>query len=112
MTSIYLRFAQDDRGTQQPLKFSQKETRLVLGRDLNDSREIQRGLWESIQQVSVRFADMASWLVGGGIANQRFHLPWVSNAGEQLKRNKRGPGGPRYSRPGGRRYNFMASATV
>ena len=26
-----------------------------------------------------------------------------------LTRSKRGPGGPRYSRPGGRRYSFMPS---
>jgi hypothetical protein len=29
-----------------------------------------------------------------------------------LGRNKRGPGGPRYSRPGGRRYSFISRESV
>ena len=32
---------------------------------------------------------------------------WRGAAAFYAKRSKRGPGGPRYSRPGGRRYSFM-----
>ena len=40
----------------------------------------------------------------------QFHARRVGEAGGELKRNKRGPGGPRYSRPGGRRYSPWANA--
>ena len=51
--------------------------------------------------------ELFSLLPPGDIVVLYFTPSRVGNAGGEQGRNKRGPGGPRYSRPGGRRYSFI-----
>ena len=67
------------------------------------------GLLESIERVSVRSAEMASWQVSGGMGKGKVlsSAGWRNRLGNR-KKQLRGPGGPRNSRPGGRRYGFIS----
>jgi hypothetical protein len=67
-------FQSGEEGRNVPLEvFSDKEQECYGVRVGMIGGNTQRGLLKSIQLVSVRFADIASWRVGGGIGNQMFH---------------------------------------
>jgi hypothetical protein len=72
-----LRSAGEDARTTADLEIGAPVSSLARNRNANSTKQRQR--------VSVRFADVASWRVGGGIADQWFHPPRVGYAGERLE---------------------------